>query len=1808
MSDPFLEFLPDNYIHIPGDPANNISVRQNNPGNLKFAKQKGATGAGTRGFAIFPTPEAGFAALQDQIEVDKGRGLTLAQFGHKYAPSFENDTNAWIQTVGRLTGTGADTPLSDILTFDLAKAVARQESGTVVRGTPDYFRKAEKVSAAVDPVKQFLENPGAAVDDPFEQFLGTADQKPSTPSMDATSDTLAQFSGPAGEMVGKAIDLPFVPLRKGLELFHQAVIEPERERSVQEWAEALKSGAMEGPGAGAPEAFGALPSKETFVPIMEMALAPAYLKLISRSIGLLGEVGATAFRRHAPDIFFKYTAKGGLPVPLSPGEMQERLMAMSGTERAEMARKYPQFRDVMAEMTGAGEGRRAGTPAPLGTPAPRGTQEGSVAPEKWQKEMETFATEPMAGKATGSEFEGAQNRLQELVEQAPLPEVKVFQEGGRYQEALAEIERLEGERQGAGTPAPQEWGEWGARVKKSGEPVDYQSQDSAEAAAKYISRSIRKSAAPGEVRERLQEARAVETEDGWTLETRKRAAAPAREFRPPEPKYEGEPAEWQGKPAPPDPYQEAIKQQQRIIERLDEKIGSLKTDKGKERWEGKKQEALAEIERLEGERQGAGGRGQGAVKKEPWEMTYTEVANALASNKIVPPEVLAEYPDLVKTKLYSGQPDTASRGQAATTPKTPLPPGVKEFQASRGIAGRVGAPEGLLTVPPKEWVGPEKPALSEAAFELQGKARPTSKLDQRLDALQDDYPTIDREKAAQVLRALPQAEDGQVANLAADPEMFAQVARGNLSASEKAQLLKRASDAAGQPGLPGMEGKEFDHLRGGEAAEGTLFTPDPVIGPDGEIMKFYSGGLDTAEVAKGLETKVWELMIDSKISPPGRFLKGRMASAAPKKFIQKGIGQNLQYFYLPKNVANKFPDVFGPSYEADCLRHDVIANHRAELWSQGRLQPFIKELSEPEGRRVMNTVLALDGIKSAEQRRSIDEKIVEQGPAYFEDKHKLTPAEAKALYGMWDTYQYIRVQTVERMKQDVLDLGRACGLDEARAREFATEVLEKDLGKNHEQLYYTIEKFIPDRGWGRTFDILRRQRENYDAWSREMSLYVYPHMRFGPYWTRVWAKGDPNAKPGTLEAQDRLVWAEAAESIGKWKKMDARIRMKFKGQDVKIVEDRENKIPMELHNNVDMAGLTAVMELARDQFEADAWLKFMEAKQAVIMAKGWGRHKLHRSGIPGFETENYKRVIVNYVEGWIAMEGKAAMARAFNEGWKGIKNKPGGQDEGLLKYKMNYERYLLDHPYEGSFVRRILYHLYLGGSMGFRLLHGLHALQTAWPEMSTISKQPGRVLARAITDRANLTAFEQGWSKDLKGWTAEDLVALEQGRRKAALSSDYTAEMLARSTSPMHRYLSYNPQGMPAKLKRGFDMIYYPTAADRFTREAIFLAAVRELRGKGPPTFKLLPGGKVREVRVGGPITQEIIDRAAEIVDNSMYRFTRGERPPFGRRMGATWMTFQTWSLKYFQQIFRYMRDGEYGALGRLVAAAGMVGGLNALGMRDVIQTAYRKVYGRDAESDSKHYLQTVLGNRGGEALNRLMFRGLPAAVMGFDLSPRMAHHLPWTFLAKGFSGAFLGNKENLWQFAGTALGPMESMGRSMRALQENAPGRAVEAMAPTWLRNPMAAHRLYTRGPETVSGRQIMGEDLKHHKMSLGEAAYKALGVQPVRLSEEQGKYETTRKLEETTQGKLRDLASRYMEARRKRDEGKSRRDNEGVAQGEEGMRQVLRELSEYNRSMTKAGRKADVIGVTQFRGAVQIRQRPVYPEKTKRKTVLRQ
>jgi hypothetical protein len=94
--------------------------RNNNPGNLRAGP--GSTGVDSRGIAVFPDYATGEAALQHQVDLNIGRGLTLDEFfaGKQgvyagYAPAADsNNPSGYSATVAGWLGIDPNVPLGSV--------------------------------------------------------------------------------------------------------------------------------------------------------------------------------------------------------------------------------------------------------------------------------------------------------------------------------------------------------------------------------------------------------------------------------------------------------------------------------------------------------------------------------------------------------------------------------------------------------------------------------------------------------------------------------------------------------------------------------------------------------------------------------------------------------------------------------------------------------------------------------------------------------------------------------------------------------------------------------------------------------------------------------------------------------------------------------------------------------------------------------------------------------------------------------------------------------------------------------------------------------------------------------------------------------------------------------------------------------------------------------------------------------------------------------------------------------------------------------------------------------------------------------------------------------------------------------------------------------------------------------------------------------------------------------------------------------------------------------------------------------------
>jgi len=125
-----------------GDQSAPRGIRNNNPGNLEFAGQDGATLEPGGRFARFSTMAQGVAALGHQLQIYASRGNdTIAGIIAKYAPSGENDTSGYVAHVAASTGFGAGQHLDLNDPATLAKvehAIIGMENGSRYAGVVNW--------------------------------------------------------------------------------------------------------------------------------------------------------------------------------------------------------------------------------------------------------------------------------------------------------------------------------------------------------------------------------------------------------------------------------------------------------------------------------------------------------------------------------------------------------------------------------------------------------------------------------------------------------------------------------------------------------------------------------------------------------------------------------------------------------------------------------------------------------------------------------------------------------------------------------------------------------------------------------------------------------------------------------------------------------------------------------------------------------------------------------------------------------------------------------------------------------------------------------------------------------------------------------------------------------------------------------------------------------------------------------------------------------------------------------------------------------------------------------------------------------------------------------------------------------------------------------------------------------------------------------------------------------------------------------------------------------------------------------------
>lgn len=570
-----------------------------------------------------------------------------------------------------------------------------------------------------------------------------------------------------------------------------------------------------------------------------------------------------------------------------------------------------------------------------------------------------------------------------------------------------------------------------------------------------------------------------------------------------------------------------------------------------------------------------------------------------------------------------------------------------------------------------------------------------------------------------------------------------------------------------------------------------------------------------------------------------------------------------------------------------------------------------------------------------------------------------------------DLYAEFRASVDESITRAALaDMVRLVGKDADFIRD---EVMQaKDVKDGMDMLANQLDQLAkddPDRssGMAKTKDQLE------DKARRALELMdkgYAPLMRFGHYTVTVYGANEDTGEEevkffGMYESgvQARLAQKALSEDFGK----DAtRIERGTMNEESYKLFSGINPETVELFG--EMLGMSATGDSATDQ-AFQAYLKLARNNRSAM------KRMIHRKGTAGF-SEDVGRVLAGFTYSTARMTSRNLHTGQIAEAVRDIQLKDKNQGE-LARQATRLMDYVNNPAEEAQALRGLLFAQYLGGSIAAALVNMTQPFQVTMPYLSQyggIGKSVGR-MRWALANAWKENTGDADLDRDMKRAVEEGVVApqevhqlMAQARGVGGLSAgDGTATGNAIATTMNFGRRLAAAWGMPF------------STAELFNRRVTFAAAYRTAKEQG----------------IANPF-----EFAKTTVIDTQFLYNKGNRPEWARgALGATLMTFKTYSISYLELVTRMWMAGEPGsperAAGRRAVffAAGMILLMGGAGgfpfvedVEDVIDGVMQRLgYNWQSKQKVRELLQEAFGKAFGGFLEKGVsgFPGAPIDVSG---------------------------------------------------------------------------------------------------------------------------------------------------------------------------------------------------------------------------------
>lgn len=673
--------------------------------------------------------------------------------------------------------------------------------------------------------------------------------------------------------------------------------------------------------------------------------------------------------------------------------------------------------------------------------------------------------------------------------------------------------------------------------------------------------------------------------------------------------------------------------------------------------------------------------------------------------------------------------------------------------------------------------------------------------------------------------------------------------------------------------------------------------------------------------------------------------------------------------------------------------------------------------------------------------------------------------------------------------------------------------LEKTKYKDIADVYVALRKGL-DRSLAKAFNAQSRMKDIEDSVIERLRKSIgqipnyFPHVRYGNWSIRGY------------DAEGKIVYRSHYYDTPKVSTRGERLLAKIKPQYPEAVEWKiapvtklpdeiyDYPIPIEAMEQVIYAAAERVGDPAARQLFEKA---MPEAIADVIKSRGWGAHMIRRRDIPGHEKRDIKRILHEYFAGLNGWLTKMEASRKHSEVLRDLRAK---KEPRRWKYASDYVRDALSNADRldaaADTLRTAIYVKYLAGVIKSGVVNLTQNVVAAVPRMSIDARWAGAMYLSAAR-KAIVGAITKG-----KRLSADELRVVTELVLEGVASDQFNQEIKGRIGTRIGNTLN-----------RAVDVLGLTMALpERFNRISTGLAAYRIAKdGKivNPDTLKRygMEKGKPWPYEKAKAYAEEIVNDTHFVMGKAnLPTWARG--PSVGAKFGRSAYALQSFSHQYLQLLgwMAKQRRG-YRAIMRSLLALLILGGISSLPFFGTISRISRRMLGRDPESAAREMVPESTGaNR--NLWRDLVVYGAPAA-LGVDISGSLSieFHNPDNPVA-----SLVGVPYSIL---------IDDPAKAIEAYQYGDASRAVEAMAPRFIANAVAAARLYGEGAYTISGQPLtLPGESEARRISLPEAIGKAAGFQPLSSSKA---WDINEKIEDLTKfvaAKRAKWASRYANAQR--------------------------------------------------------------------------